>query len=74
MTASCSFPKTLLEAKLKSNGFISLVEEISRQTNIDSVTWLLLIALMQVYNKKKSKQGKKKYKMYNLERKKNQET
>ena len=35
----CPYPKNLLEDKLETNGLISLVEEISRQINIGSVTW-----------------------------------
>lgn len=33
----CACPKNVPEAKLKNMKFISLAEEISRQTNIDSV-------------------------------------
>lgn len=52
-------PKSLLTAKLKSNGLTSLVKEISKQHNIDSVVWLLAMALMRIYNGK-SKWGKRK--------------
>lgn len=55
-------------AKLKSNELISLAEEILRQSYIDSVMWLF--TLMQFYNEKKSKWGKKKCKTYSLQSKK----
>lgn len=51
VAAFCSGPKNLPEAELKSNGLISLVEEIPRQSNIDSVIWLL-ITFMLVYTQK----------------------
>lgn len=63
-------PKNLPEAKLKTNGQISLANEISRQHNIDSVGWILLVTLMQLYNEKEqAKQGKKLKRMYTLRRK-----
>lgn len=46
-----SCPDRLPEAKLKSIRLISLVV-ISRQPNMDSVTWLLVIIIVQVYNEK----------------------
>ena len=52
-------PKNLPEAKVKSFGLIPLEEEISKQPGIDSVIWLLVITLMEIYNeKKKAVQGK----------------
>lgn len=42
-------PKSLPGVKFKSNELISLVE-ISRQFNIESVMWLLVITDMQIYN------------------------
>lgn len=45
-------PKSLLAAKLKSNRLTSLVKEILKQPNIDSVRWLLAISLMRIYNEK----------------------
>lgn len=51
----------LLEAKLKkNNGLISLVEEISRQPNIDSVMWVL--AIMWIFNENKRNRDRKKSK------------
>ena len=52
MTAFWPCPKNLPEPKFKSNGLISLVEEISRQPTIDSVPWLLVITSTWVYNAK----------------------
>jgi hypothetical protein len=52
--------QNLHEAKLKSFGLISFAEEISRQPNIDSVTWLVVITLMQIYNEKEQGEGYKK--------------
>lgn len=46
--------ENLYEAKLKSNGLITLVEEISRQHNGESVEGLLLVTFMQIYNGKKA--------------------
>lgn len=46
MAIFCLYPKNLIEFKLKSNGLNYLMEEISRQSNIDSVTVLLAITLM----------------------------
>jgi hypothetical protein len=37
---------------LESFGLISLAEEISRYPNNNFVTWLLVITLMKIYNKK----------------------
>lgn len=45
-------PKNLSKDRYKNNGLISLVEEISQEPNTDSVTWLLLITLLLVYNDK----------------------
>lgn len=47
MTAFCLCLK-IPETKLKNNELIFLVEEISRQPNIGSVLWLLVVILMQV--------------------------
>lgn len=43
VTAFCPFPKKLPEDKPFKNGLFSLVEEISRQSYADSVSWLLVI-------------------------------
>lgn len=45
----CLCSKNLPETKLKSNKVISLVEEISRQCDVEPV-WLSLGTLMQVYD------------------------
>jgi hypothetical protein len=50
MISLCPYLRNLPEAKLKSDGLISLAEEISRQPN--AVTRSLVITLKQVYNKK----------------------
>ena len=52
MAVLCPCPKNFPEAKLKSNGLISLVEEVLRKPNIDSIAWLLVITLMQIYYEK----------------------
>ena len=44
---------------MKNDRQISLVEEISRQLNIDSIPWLLVTTLMQGYNKKQHMRQKK---------------
>ena len=52
LAVSCPCPKKLLEAKVKDFGLILLGEEISKQPKIDSVTWLLVVTLMKIYNEK----------------------
>lgn len=42
--------KNLPEAKWKNFELIVLTKEISIQPNVDSIVWLLVITLMQVYN------------------------
>lgn len=43
LAAFCSHPKNLPEDELKSNGLISLEEDVSRQLlHIGSVKWLLV--------------------------------
>ena len=59
VSAFCPCPKNLLETKLNCLLQISLAEEISTQTNMNSVMWCLVVTLIWVYNEK-SKQGKKK--------------
>lgn len=50
--ASCLRPGNLPEAKLKSRGLVSPVEAISRQHNIESGTWLILVSLKEICNEK----------------------
>lgn len=45
-----------------------MAKEILRQPNIESGTWLLVMAFMLIYSEKEHK-GQKKYKMYHLKRK-----
>ena len=52
VVAFCSSPKSLPEAKVKSFGLISSAEEISKQSSIDSVRWILVLTLMKIHNKK----------------------
>lgn len=58
----CGNPKNLTEVKLKSNELVSLVKEVSRQHNIHSVAWLLIMALYRSMVKR----SRKKHKVYNL--------
>lgn len=59
MAAICPCLKSLPDFKVKSFGLITLVEEISKQPSIDSVSWLQVLMLMKIYNKKKqAEQGK----------------
>lgn len=51
----CPHSKNFPEAKLKSNGLNSLVEENSRQVSIASITQLLVIILMQDYNEERAR-------------------
>ena len=48
----CPCLKSLPEAKVKSFVLIPLAEEILKQSNIGSVIWLLLFALMRICNKR----------------------
>jgi hypothetical protein len=52
--ASLPHLKNLSEAKLKSNGLISLAEAISKQHKIESMNWLLWLWMtaLQIYNEK----------------------
>lgn len=59
MAALCS----LETVKLKSVDLIFFEEKISRKPNVDSVLWLLVIMIVQVYNEKEQA---KRYKMYSL--------
>ena len=55
----CPCPKSLPEAKVKSFGLIPLAEEISKQPSIDSVMWLLVLTLIEIYKEKEqAEQGK----------------
>lgn len=63
-------PKNLPEAKLRSFGLISLAEETSMDSLMLTLLWLLVITLMQMFNGKEEKWGKKKWKMFSLRRKK----
>lgn len=69
MAAFYLYPKNLPEAKLKRNGLISKAGEISRQFNNVSFMQLLVTTLRQVYNEYEQ-EGRNKYKMHSLERKK----
>lgn len=67
LAAFCSCPENLLDKILKSIGSISLVEEILRRHNGESVAQLLLISLMQAYSEQ-NKQQRKKWRPYGMER------
>jgi hypothetical protein len=68
VAASCPCLKSLPEVKLKTFGLIMLAAEISRQPNMDSVMWLLVFTIMQIYNEpEQAEQGK--HNMYNFRRK-----
>lgn len=67
MAAFCPCPKSLLRAKFKSFGINSWVGQISRQPNINSIVWLLIITLMHVYSEKEHV-GRKEILMYSLKR------
>lgn len=66
--AFCPSPKHFPEDKLQSNGIIWGTVDISRQCNIESVTWSLIQLLMTICRSimKKSKWFRKKYKLYSL--------
>lgn len=52
LTTFCQCAENFSEAKLKSNGLVSLVEEIPRH-NIEFAAWLLLIFFLQIYGENK---------------------
>ena len=45
--------QSLPEAKEKRLGLIPLSEEISKQPRIDSIVWLLVVTVMNIYNEEK---------------------
>jgi len=47
---SALFQKNLPEAKLKTFELMVFVEEISKQSSINYVMWLLVVTLIQIYN------------------------
>lgn len=49
LSAFCSCPGTLPDIELKGGGLINLEEEISRQSNVEMVAWLLLRAFSHIY-------------------------
>lgn len=59
LAAFCPCPENLLDKILKSTGSISLVEEILRHHNGESVVQLLLIPLMQAYSEQNKQHRKK---------------
>lgn len=48
------------------NGLNVLVEEILRKPNIESLTWLFVITLMQIYSEKNTHRAERNYKLYSL--------
>lgn len=59
VTAFCPYPKHLPNAKVKSFLLIPLAVEISKQRNIDSVFWLLMLSVKKIYSEKdQAEQGK----------------
>lgn len=48
LAAFCPCP----EARVKSSGLVPLAEEISQQSSVDSVIWILMLTLMKIYNEK----------------------
>ena len=52
VAAFCPCPKSLPEAKVKSFELIQLAEEISKQSSIEFVMWILVVTLMRIYNEK----------------------
>jgi hypothetical protein len=54
---------SLCEAEFKSNALVQMVEEISRQSSIQSKAWILLTAFSQIYNENwEQKQSRKTWK------------
>lgn len=49
-TGMCT--KTLCQDKFKGSKIIDLIEEISRQTKLQAVAWVLLIAFSHIYSEK----------------------
>lgn len=49
LSAFCSCPKILPETEIKGIELINLAKEISRQSNIEVVAWLLLETFSQTY-------------------------
>ena len=53
MATFCPHPESWPEAKIKNFELITLVEEILKQSSIDSFLWLLLAMLVKIYNKRR---------------------
>lgn len=64
MAAFCPCPKNLPEAKVKRFRITALAKEISKQSSINFVVWLLKFTLTKCIFMKRSKPRKEKYKMY----------
>lgn len=61
VAAVCPCPKNLPKATLKSFGLIASTEETSKQPSINSVVWLLVLTLTEIYNEKEQeKEGTRK--------------
>lgn len=59
VAAFCPCMKNLSKIKLKSFRLMYLTEENSRQPKIDSMMWLLVVTLMQVYSEKRAGRAKR---------------
>lgn len=46
----CSYPETLPKTKIKNSRLINLVEEMSKQPNIQVMAWYLLAAVNHIYS------------------------
>lgn len=56
----CPCLKSLHDAEMKNSELILLGEEILKQSNMDSVMWILVLSLMKICNER-SKLNKEKY-------------
>jgi hypothetical protein len=63
VAASYHCPRSLPEAKVKRFRFIALTKEVSKQSGINSIVWLLKSSFMKSVLMKRSKLRKEKYKI-----------
>lgn len=61
VTVFCTCLKNLPMAKEKSFRLIPLAQEISKEPNIDSALWLLVVILMEIHNEKEKDEQEKLY-------------
>ena len=65
-SAFCPCPETFCKADFRSNGFLNLAKEMSRQHSIQEVAWILLETFSQIIVIIRSRKPRKIFKMWTL--------